>query len=236
MRQRSRRLLRWNGLALVFGLAFAGATWAQGAKAAHPSMAPREQYMMGRGAEIALARTAAPESIAKDAAVMVLGRHGYETAVEGTNGFVCLVFRSWTAGTDDADYWNPKAHSPICLNAAAARTYLPLMTKRTELVLAGRTTPEVIEEIKADLDTGKLPKLEPGSMCFMMSKQGVLNNAGGPWHPHLMFFEPLQPSAWGADVEGSPVISAVDTLDRLTIFMVPVGRWSDGSADAVAGH
>ncbi|HEX4310753.1 MAG TPA: hypothetical protein VHZ25_12050 [Acidobacteriaceae bacterium] len=232
MRQRGQR---WGcGLALVAGLA--GAAWAQGAKTAYPDMAPVEQYMMERGAEIALARTAAPMSIAKDAAVMVLGRHGYETAVAGKNGFVCLVFRSWTAGTDDADYWNPKAHSPICLNAAAARSYLPLMTKRTELVLAGRTTPEVIAEIKSDLDTGKLPKLEPGAMCFMMSKQGVLNNAGGPWHPHLMFFEPLQPAAWGADLEGSPVLSAEDALDRLTIFMVPVRQWSDGTADAVAGH
>ncbi len=54
-------------------------------------MAPLDQYLMEQNAEIALARTAAPESISKDAEIMVLGRRGYETAVKGTNGFVCIV-------------------------------------------------------------------------------------------------------------------------------------------------
>src|SRR5437016_4361561 len=88
-----------------------GATWphnAQDAKAAYPSMAPLDQYLMERNAEIALARSAAPESISKDAEVVVLGRHGYETGVKGKNGFVCIVERSWATGTDDPEFWNPK--------------------------------------------------------------------------------------------------------------------------------
>ena len=60
--------------------------------------------MMERDAEIALARSAAPESISQDAEVMVLGQHGYETAVKGKNGFLCMVERGWTAGTDDPDF------------------------------------------------------------------------------------------------------------------------------------
>ena len=68
---------------------------AQDAKNPYPtSMAPLDQYFMDRNDEIALARSAAPPSIAKDATVMVLGKHGYETAVEGTNGFVCMVGRT----------------------------------------------------------------------------------------------------------------------------------------------
>jgi hypothetical protein len=66
-------------------------------------MAPLEQYLMERNTEIALARSAAPESISRDAEVMVLGRHSYEVAVKGKNGFE----RSWTAGIDDPDFWNP---------------------------------------------------------------------------------------------------------------------------------
>lgn len=55
-------------------------------------MAPLEQYLIqDRKAEIALAQSAAPESISRDAEVLVLGRHGYETAVKGKNGFVCIV-------------------------------------------------------------------------------------------------------------------------------------------------
>jgi hypothetical protein len=73
-------------------------------KTPYPSMAPLDQYLMARDAEIALARSAAPDSISKDAEVMVLGQHGYETAVKGKNGFVCIVERGWTAGIDDPSF------------------------------------------------------------------------------------------------------------------------------------
>ena len=38
-----------------------------------------------------MARSAAPDSISRGATILVLGRQGYETAVEGKNGFVCMV-------------------------------------------------------------------------------------------------------------------------------------------------
>ena len=55
---------------------------AQDVKTKYPNMAPIDQYMMERDAEIAMARSAAPESISQDAEVMIMGRHGYETAVK----------------------------------------------------------------------------------------------------------------------------------------------------------
>jgi hypothetical protein len=116
------------------------ATWpaaAQDAKPTYPSMAPLDQYMMERNAEIALARSAAPESISQDAEVMVLGPHGYETAVQGKNGFVCIVERYWTSPIDDPGFWNPKGRAPICLNAAVARSYLPRTIRKSELFVAG---------------------------------------------------------------------------------------------------
>src|ERR1700757_2364859 len=77
------------------------------AKTPYPGMAPLDQYLIAdRNAEIALARTAAPESISKDAEVMVLARHGYETAAKGKNGFVCLVWRAWAGASDDLEFWN----------------------------------------------------------------------------------------------------------------------------------
>lgn len=86
---------------------------AQDMTAKYPSMAPLEQYLMDRPAEISLARSAAPESISGSAEILVLTRHGYETAVQGTNGFVCVVERSWSAGIDDPDFWNPKLSSDL---------------------------------------------------------------------------------------------------------------------------
>lgn len=133
-------VLAVNSLALVVMLGAVDRTAAQNGDKSYPSMAPVEQYLMAdRAAEIALARSAAPDSISLDAAVMVLGRHGYETAVQGKNGFVCVVERSWTAPLDDPNFWNPKLRGPICFNPAAAHTYLPRTFKKTELILAGQT-------------------------------------------------------------------------------------------------
>src|SRR5215469_6539215 len=120
-----RKALRTTALSgLLVMLITACQMQAQDAKALYPNMAPLDQYLMERNAEIGLARSAAPESISVDAEIMVLGKHGYETAVPGKKGFVCLVERSWTAPIDDPGFWNPKGRAPICLNAAAARTYL----------------------------------------------------------------------------------------------------------------
>jgi hypothetical protein len=83
---------------------------AQDAKGPYPSMAPLEQYLMDRDAEIAMARSAAPEAISRDADVLVLGRHGYETAVKGKNDFVCVVERAWMGpfeGMGAESFWNP---------------------------------------------------------------------------------------------------------------------------------
>ena len=141
MNKKSCETIALRTLALVVVL---GASWqahAQKAKMPYPSKAPLDQYLMGdRNAEIAMARSAAPVTISRDAEVWVLGRHGYETAVNGKNGFVCVVERSWMSPFDAPEFWNPKLRGPICFNPPAARTILPLTFKRTELVLAGQSS------------------------------------------------------------------------------------------------
>ena len=69
-------------------------------------------------------------------------------------------------------------------------------------------------------------------MCYMMSKQSYLSDRDPHWHPHLMFFVSLMdPAAWGTGLPGSPVILGVeDTPDRMTVFWIPVAKWSDGTA------
>jgi len=211
---------------------------AQNAKTSYPTMAPFEQYLMpDRNEEIKLARSAAPDSISADAEVLVLGKHGYETAVKGKNGFVCLVERSWTAGINDPNFWNPKTRGPICLNAPAVRSYLPRTIKKAELVIAGRTKAQLFDAIAAAIDKKELPAPEPGAMSYMLSKQGYLGDeAAGPWLPHLMFFTPKTDSnTWGADLPGSPIITSQNPEERLTVFMIPVRHWSDGTAAPPAG-
>ena len=218
-------------LAVMLGTAWHGI--AQDAKALYPNMAPIEQYLMDdRGTEVALARSAAPESISRDAEVLILGRHGYETAVKGKNGFVCMVERSWTAPIDDPGFWNPKGRAPVCYNAAAAHSYLPRTIKKTDLILAGRTKAQMMEAIAAAIDKKELPPMELGAMCYMLSKQGYLSDRDPHWHPHLMFFiSQAGPAAWGAGLPGSPIIAFNDSWEQLTVFLVPVRQWSDGTAD-----
>jgi hypothetical protein len=176
-----------------------------------------------------MARSAAPESIARDAEVLVLGRHGFETAVKGKNGFVCIVGRGWTSAPD-AEFWNPKVRVPMCVNAAAARSYLLRITKITELGLAGRTQTQTDEAIAAAIAKKELPAMESGAMCYMMSKQGYGGDAIPHWPSHLMFFfSDTDPATWGANLPGSPVFAVADPVEHLTQFVVAVQQWSDGT-------
>lgn len=239
MQRKILRTIAIRSFALVVALGAACQSQAQGAKTAYPSMAPLEQYLMAdRNAEIALARSAAPESISRDAEVMVFGHHGYEIAVQGKNGFVCFVWRSWAAGIDDPDFWNPKLRAPVCLNPPAARFNVPLTLKRTELILAGRSKSQMFADISTAFDKKEFPALEPGAMCYMLSRQGYLSDRDGHWLPHLMFFVPLtEPASWGTGLQGSPVVAAfTDTPERHTVFLIPVAKWSDGTAATTDGH
>ena len=224
-------------LALIIVLALAPQARAQDSKSPNTSMAPLDQYLMDRSAEIALARSAAPESISKDAEVLVFGPKGYEIAVKGQNGFVCVVHRSWTSASDDPEFWNPKRRGPMCLNAAAAKSYLPNTIMRTNLVLAGQSKDQMFQAIKAAYANGKLPPLESGAMCYMMSRQGHLSDRDGHWHPHLMFFlTSAEAATWGANLNGSPIFEDDDVADRMTVMMVPVPKWSDGTIDSINGN
>ena len=197
----------------------------------YSAMAPLNQYLIpDKSTEIALARSAAPSAISSGAEVMVLGQNGYTTAEKGGNGFLCIVERSWGAATDDPDFWNPKVRSPICFNPAAARTYAPIFLMKTKLVLAGRSKPEVAKAIATAFGDKRLPALEPGAMCYMMSRQQYLNDRDKSWKPHLMFFVAGDTAkSWGANLPGSPVIAAEDPEEQATIFMIAVGKWSDES-------
>jgi len=206
---------------------------AQDDKAPYPNMAPLEQYLMDRDAEIALARSAAPESISRDATVLVLGRHGYETAVEGKNGFVCVVDRGWMSGFEEKGFWNPKIRGALCYNPPAARSIAPIASLRARLVLNGLSKEQIIARIKDAYAKKELPSLEPGSMAYMLSKNAWLSDREPHSLAHLMFYTPLMDKAnWGADNPDTPVAllrqfrGAPEPID---VFIVPTGKWSDGT-------
>jgi hypothetical protein len=224
-------------LAAYLLLVMSASTWpaqAQDSKAPYPAMAPLDQYLIAdRDAEIALAKSAAPSALSSDANVLVLEKDGYHTVIEGKNGFACIVERSWMSPRDSTDFWNPKLRGPICYNPAAVRSILPYTILRTKLILGGLTKDQMIEKIQTEVDGGLLPTPEPGAMSYMMSKNQYLGDGPGHWHSHLMFHLPrVGAASWGANLDGSPVIVDTDHHqgpEPETIFMVPVGHWSDGT-------
>jgi hypothetical protein len=204
---------------------------AQTEKAPYSVMAPLGQYLMSdESSEIALARSAAPASLSDEAEVMVLRRDGYELAEKGRNGFLCFVMRSWGASTDAPDFWNPKVRSPICFNPSATRSYVPIFLLKTKLVLAGKSKAQIVAATDAAFDKKELPALEPDAMCYMMSKQQYLSDEAKQWHPHLMVLVSGDAAkTWGSNLPGSPIIALNDPEERVTIMLVWVGKWSDGT-------
>ena len=223
--------------ALALALGAAPQAQSQDSKTPYPSMAPLDQYLMpDRNAEIALARTAAPSSISRDATVMVLTSHGFETGSEGKNGFVCIVERAWTSPFKSVEFWNPKNRSPICYNPQAARTVLPFTYMRTNLAVAGKSKDEIKEAMNAVVEKKELPALEPGAMCYMLSKQGYLTDKGATHDgahtlAHMMFYTPrINPADWGANMDNSPIGGGpAGGPEPFNIFIMPTGAWSDGS-------
>lgn len=228
--------------ALLVVLATGYQAMAQDASTPYAKTAPIEQYLMDRTAEIKLARSAAPESISRDATILILGRQGYETAVQGKNGFVCMVGRAWGAAFDWAEFWNPKVKAADCLNPQAARSILPIADLRARMVMAGRSKTEVLAAVKAAFESKQLPDLESGAMDYMMSKSAYLTDEGDHNMPHLMFYTRVEDAKdWGSGATDSPVMSSpywfftpkeqsqMKGLPPILVFLVAVTSWSDGT-------
>jgi hypothetical protein len=208
----------------------------------YPKMAPVDQYLMDKNDEIQLARSAAPDSISRDATVLVLGRQGYETAVQGTNGFVCMVGRGWAGMFDWPEFWSPKVRAADCLNPQAARSIVPILSLRARMVMAGRSQTEMVSVLQAAFEKKQLPSLEPDAMDYMMSKSSYLTDQGGHNLPHVMFYSSDEKAEdWGSGAAGSPVMSApywfmapkeesqMKGLPPILVFLVMVPDWSDGT-------
>lgn len=239
------KLVAWEftaAFAVMLALSASQSAVAQNATTPYPRMAPVEQYLMDRAAEIELARSAAPESISRDATIVILGRQGFEIAVPGKNGFVCMVGRAWGAAVDWEEFWNPKVRAPGCMNPQSARSILPAIYLRAKLVLAGRSKSEIIAATKAAYEKKQLPELESGAMDYMMSKSAYLTDQGEHNLSHVMLYTRVKDGAdWGSGADGSPVMSSplwffssldhsqIKGLPDILVFLVAVPNWSDGT-------
>jgi len=201
----------------------------------YPDRAPLKQYLpASQAAEIVLARSAAPAGISDKAEILVLGVHGFETAVHGNNGFVCYVGRSWEKDFGDPEFWNQNVRTPQCWNAAAVNSVLPIYLKRAQWVLAGVSKEEMAARTKAAWTAHEFGPPAPQSVAFMMSKDQYISDptpgVEAHWYPHVMFFVPAtEDSKWGANVRGGPIFANTSEAEPITTFFMVAPKWSDGT-------
>jgi hypothetical protein len=213
------------------------------ARALHAQQAPDlGPYLIAdRSAEIALARSAAPRNVSDSATVLVLERKGFVQAARGTNGFTCLVLRSFTAPTNDPAFWNPKVVAPSCFNAPAVRTVLGPILKRVDWIVGGVPLAEVDARTERGYASHTFVAPAAGAMAYMTSPRQHLVDANPHWLPHLMFFydKAMPASAFGAAGMDATIINGTAGDPHATVLTVfiPVRQWSDGSpAPALASH
>jgi hypothetical protein len=192
---------------------------------------PLNEYMMTREAEIALARSAAPENISAHATIKVLSASGYKVVDEGNNGFVCIVMRGWGAPTftpeplRDLVYY-ARLRAPICFNTVASKTVLPLQEFRARLGMQGKTPAEIAERVQAAYAKGELPRMETVGFAYMFSADQDLGPGAGHWHPHVMVYTPYYDNAMlgGNSPGGGLPVVGDDAGTPFAVTVIPVAH------------
>jgi hypothetical protein len=186
-----------------------------------------------RADEVALARTAAPSDVSGKATVLVLTPKGYVEAARGTNGFTCIVMRSFAAAPGDPQFWNPHVSAPHCFNPPASRTVLPAMLAQIDWALAGATPAELKARIKKAYVEKRFVMPAAGAMTYMLSPKQHLSDADPHWLPHLMFYydRALKATTFGAGGMTAPIVdaSAGDPNGPVQVLYIPTHTWSDGT-------
>lgn len=200
------------------------ATYAQGSK--YP---PLSEYLMPRGAEIALARSAAPPGVSDHATIKVLTKSGFEMAREGDNGTVCMVMRGFSAPTyTPAQFrdlvYDATLRAPICFTPPAVRTAMPYYELRTRLAMEGKSPDQIAERLKAAYVKGELPRRDSVTFAYMWSAHQHLGPGIGAWHPHMMVFAPnYDNSMVGGNEFGSALPQLSDDAGTpFSVVVIPV--------------
>jgi hypothetical protein len=172
-----------------------GSVTAGSAVAQHAAYPPLSAYLMTEEAELALARTAAPRNITDRATMKVMTKTGFRVAHEGSNGFVCMVMRGWSAPTYTPTnfrdlVYDATVRAPICFDPEASRMVAPYYELRAKLALEGKTPDQIAEGIQVAYAKGSLPARGSVSVAYMWSAAQHLGPGVGHFRPHLMVFAP----------------------------------------------
>lgn len=185
-----------------------------------------DEYLENPAVEVALARSAAPSRVSQQASVMVLGRGGYRVVDRGTNGFVCLVQRSWNFPPNPQS-WNPRVRTPVCHNPEGASSVLQIYLRKTELVMNGASIEAAQAAVDAEVEAGRLRYPKSWAMSYMMSSGTVLYE-GFPRMSHLMVYTPYASNAeWGGNRIFGDAPFVLREKTQSAVAIVPMPNWVD---------
>ena len=162
-------------------------------------------FFLDRGEEIALARSAAPETVSDPATIWVLTPEGYEVAVEGVNSFNCVVLRRFSADTRSDSYDWDGLIAPICYDAYSSTTHMQEQLLRAEMGLRGDPVESIEAAVNAAYMDGSIPVPDQVAFAYMFSGAQRLSPRLGHWHPHMMIWVPY---ATNDDLGGNAIGSA----------------------------
>ncbi len=213
-------------LVLLFAIFEAAPLLAQSSK--YP---PLSEYMMAPEAEIALARSAAPDNVSARATVKILTSTGYKVAAQGDNGFVCIVMRGWAGAPTFAPLpirqmivYSSTVRAPICFDPVASRTVLPYHEFRAKLGMEGKDPDAIASEVAMAYASGSLPKREGVAFAYMWSADMNLGPGAGAWHPHMMIYAPYYDNAMlgGNEPGGTAPVAGDDAGTPFAVVVIPV--------------
>jgi hypothetical protein len=177
------------------------------------SVIPREQ-------EVALALSAAPSDVAKNASAYVYTDSGYVRERVGTNGFTCLVNR-------DSFLDGYEVLKPTCWDALGSETIVPQILFIGKRKAEGANAQTVRDELQRQFAEGKFKYPESGGLAYMLqgdisrydAMTGKIIDRAFP--PHLMLYAP------GATQEklGLPMQAAMRDM-RAPLVYSPNSRFS----------
>jgi hypothetical protein len=187
------------------------------------------EYMMSQDAEVALAKSAAPQNISDRATIKVLTTTGYQVVHQGDNGFVCMVMRGFTGAPTFTPVqfrglvYDSKTRAPICFNPQAAKTVIPYYELRTKLGLEGKSPDQITEGVQAAYANGDIPKRDGVSFAYMWSADQILGPAGH-WHPHMMVYLPYYENSMLGDNDPGSHLPTVgdDAGTPFAVGIIPV--------------
>lgn len=151
-----------------------------------------EYPQISREDELRLALSAGPLTVSRDADAWVMGDGGFRKAVEGTNGWACLVVRA--AG-------NKEQLAPHCLNPQAVKSVLPAFLREAELQARGMAARDIDTEIRRQFASGELALPSGPAYAYMLSEGQRLGASGGNFRPHFMLYVPY---VTNEDIGGDP--------------------------------